>query len=70
MVMQLHIMQADNGLYGARGYCSQRTQEGLRAGGLSHGDHGISTPNDFARDSNFNHVGRYNTKEMRSEEVY
>lgn len=56
------IMNKYGGKYFSEGWCSDRAVEGIRAGGLSIGDYGIfSTPNDFSRDRNFDHVGSYNT---------
>jgi len=64
------IMNKYGGKYFSDGWCSDRVVEGIKAGGLSVGDYGLfSTPNDLSRDSNFNHVGRYDTANQMSMEV-
>lgn len=55
----------DSNKYLFDGYCSQRPQETLETGGLKLGNHGISTPNDFARDPNFELVETYDTSKQQ-----
>jgi RHS repeat-associated protein len=59
-----------NGMFLLKGWCSERTVEGIRAGGLTTGNYGwFTTPNDIYRDSNFEHVGIYDTEYQMSSEV-
>lgn len=49
------------GNYGVDGWCSQRTEEGLRVGGLNLDNRSISTPHGLSTDSHLIHIGTYNT---------
>jgi RHS repeat-associated protein len=52
------------------GHCATATENGIDTGGLTKGDYGkLTTPQDFASDENFEHVGTYNTEKSQSEIV-
>ncbi len=53
--------------YGLHGWCSMRSEDGLKAGGLNPGTHGISSPHSLSQSPLLEKVGAYNTESMRSE---
>ncbi len=53
--------------YGVHGWCSMRAEDGLKAGGLNPGTHGISSPHGLSQSPLLEKVGTYNAESMRSE---